>query len=213
MFYDDEINLNKIYFENLLSALIKYQEDNNVQFNFRGYTRSDLFNNEQANLMYKAGFKWLLVGFESGSDKILKNIDKGCTVEDNTNVFEIARKNNLKIKALMSIGHPGETHETINETINWLKKVKPEETDTTIVAIYPGSYYFDKSILIDKDLLLYKNEKTKDSLYIKNVDFLSKSNFYKSKSDEYVSFIYTDDLSDKEIVKQRLLIENEVKKY
>jgi radical SAM superfamily enzyme YgiQ (UPF0313 family) len=211
MFYDDEINLNKIYFENLLLELIKYQKDNNIQFNFRAYTRSDLLDNYQAKLMYEAGFRWLLIGFESGSDRILRNINKGCTVEDNTKVFDVARKNNLKIKALMSIGHPGETHETINETTHWLKKVKPEETDITIIAVYPGSHYFNKSVLIGKNLLKYTDKKTNDNLYIKSTDFLKCSNFYKSKSDEYVSFVYTDFLSDKEIVNQRLFIEKEIK--
>jgi radical SAM superfamily enzyme YgiQ (UPF0313 family) len=211
MFYDDEINLNKIYFENLLLELIKYQKDNNVQFNLRGYTRSDLFNDYQAKLMYNAGFRWLLVGFESGSNRMLKNINKGCTVEDNTKTFNLARKNNLKIKALMSIGHPGETYDTIKETIDWLKKVKPDETDITIVSVYPGSYYFNKSIFVDKNLLLYKNDKTNDLLYIKNIDFLNQSNFYKSKSNEYASYVYTKELSTDEIVDQRLLIEKEIK--
>jgi len=211
MFYDDEINLNKEYFNNLLISLIKYQKDNKVQFNLRGYSRSNLLDTEQAELMYKAGFKWLLVGFESGSNKILKNINKGCTVEDNTRCFEIAKKNKLKIKALMSIGHPGESNETIRETIDWMKYVKPDEHDTTIVSVYPGSYYFNKSTIFNKHLLKYVDNKTRDVLFIENIDFLKNSNFYKSKPNEYISFVSTEKLSRKEIVNQRLLIENEIK--
>ena len=70
MFYDDELNLSKKYFNILLETLIKYQKDNNVSFNLRGFTRSDLLSDEQAKLMYDAGFKWLLIGFESGSNRI-----------------------------------------------------------------------------------------------------------------------------------------------
>lgn len=211
MFYDDELNLNTAHFNRLLEELIKYQKENNVSFNLRGFTRSDLLNDEQAELMYEAGFRWLLVGFESGSDKILKNMNKGCTVEDNTKCFKIARKAGLKVKALMSIGHPGESLESIEETIKWLEKVKPDETDVTIVSIYPGSNYFDKSTFIEKGLLKYVNE-SGDVLYIKNIDFLEESNFYKSKSDEYVSYVYTEYLSYDEIVEQRLRIENSIKK-
>lgn len=208
MFYDDEINLNKMYFENLLLELIKYQKDNHIQFKFRGFTRSDLLNNDQAKLMYDAGFRWILIGFESGSDRILKNINKGCTVEVNTESFNIARKNNLKIKALMSIGHVGESHDTIKETINWLKKNKPDETDITIVSVYPGSHYFNESILIKKNLLLYKNSKTNDRLFIKNTDFLNQSNFYKGKLNECISYVHTDLLSRNEMVNQKRIIEN-----
>ena len=210
MFYDDELNLNKKYFNTLLEELIKYQKDNKVEFNLRGFTRSDLLTEEQSKLMYSAGFRWLLIGFESGSDKILKNMNKGCTVNDNTKTFEIARKTNLKVKALMSIGHPGDSIETVNETINWLKYVKPNETDVSLISVYPGSNYFNKSNLINNELVY--STKTNENLFIDNIDFLKQSNFYKSKSDEYVSFVYTDYLNKSELIKQRLYMENEIKK-
>ncbi len=213
MFYDDEINLNKIYFENFLNELIKYQTDNKINFNLRGFTRSDLLDDHQAKLMYETGFRWLLIGFESGSDRILKNINKGCSVEDNTRSFDIARRNKLKVKALMSIGHPGENNETINDSIEWLKKVKPDETDITIVSIYPGSNYFNKSILTSDNNLFYRNNGNGDSLYIQNIDFLNQSNFYKSKSNEYVSYVKTEFLLEKDIVKKRILMENEIKNF
>ena len=182
------------------------QNKNGVSFNLRGFTRSDLLTNEQAKLMLEAGFKWLLVGFESGSNIILRNMNKGCNVDKNTNCFEIARKHGLKVKALMSVGHPGESYKTVEETIDWLQKVKPDETDTTIISVYPGSNYFNKSIKINDDFLKYTNE-FNDSLYIRNIDFLKDSNFYKSKIGSYVSFVHTDYLSPNDLVKCRDEIE------
>ena len=209
MFYDDELNINKEYFEKLLKELIQYQKENGVSFNMRGFTRSDLLTERQAELMYQAGFKWLLIGFESGSDKILLNVNKGCTVADNSKCFDIAKNQGLKIKALMSIGHPGESEGTIQETIQWLQQVKPDETDVTIVSVYPGSGYFNKSIIVCEDKMLkYTNEKTNNSLYTINIDFLQDSNFYKSKADNYVSYVSTDYLTRDEIVEQRKLIES-----
>lgn len=206
MFYDDELNISKKYFEELLKGLIHYQKKHGVNFNLRGFTRSDLLTERQAGLMYQAGFKWLLVGFESGSDRILLNMNKGCTVSDNNKCFDIARNNGLKIKALMSIGHPGESFDTIQETIDWLQAVHPEETDVTIISVYPGSGYFNKSMVLGYDLLKYTSEKTNDSLYIKNIDFLKKSNFYKTKVGECISYVSTDYLSCEELVKQQSLI-------
>ncbi|MCK9446501.1 radical SAM protein [bacterium] len=211
MFYDDEINLNKEYFEKFLNTLILYQKENNVEFALRGFTRANLLTDEQAKLMYKAGFRWLLIGFESGSNKILENMNKGCTVEDNTKSFNIARNNNLKVKALMSVGHPGESQETIRESIEWIKKVKPDETDITIISVYPGSHYFDKSIKFNDNTLMFENIKTKSKLYIKNIDFLKDANFYKSKSNEYVSYVYTDFLTSEQLVENRLKFEQEIK--
>ena len=205
MFYDDEINLNKKYFNDLLNQLIIYQKRNNVIFNLRGFTRSNLLYDEQAKLMYDAGFRWLLVGFESGSDRMLKNMNKGCTVKDNTKAFDISRNNGLKVKALMSIGHPGESKESIRETYEWLKMVEPDEIDVSIISVYPGSNYYNKSILLENQLIY--TSKTGDKLYIDNIDFIEKSNFYKSKSNEYVSYVYTDYLNKSELIESRLMLE------
>jgi len=210
MFYDDELNINKEYFEELLKVLIQYQEEHGVSFNLRGFTRSDLLTGQQAELMYQAGFKWLLVGFESGSDRMLLNMNKGCTVSDNNRCFDIAINNGLKVKALMSIGHPGESRDTIQETVDWLQATLPDELDVTIVSVYPGSEYFNRSIVLDNNLLSYTDIKTGDSLYIRNIDFLSESNFYKSKAGECMSYVFTDYLSCKELVEQQsLIMENE----
>ena len=205
MFYDDELNINNEYFEKLLRALIKYQKEHGVNFNLRGFTRSNLLTGLQAELMYQAGFRWLLVGFESGSDKMLLNMHKGCTVADNDKCFDIAVNNGLKVKALISIGHPGESRNTIQETIDWLQASPPNELDVTIVSVYPGSKYFNVAMVLG-DLLKYTNGSTDDSLFIKNIDFLNESNFYKSRAGEITSYVFTDYLSDTELVEQQSLI-------
>ena len=129
----------------------------------------------------------------------------------NTKCFDIAKRNGLKVKALMSIGHPGESLETIRESLDWLKIVKPDEIDISIISIYPGSEYFNKSVL-ENGRLKYLSNKTNDVLYIKNIDFLEESNFYKSKSDEYISYVSTETLSYDDIDTQRALIDNEINK-
>jgi radical SAM superfamily enzyme YgiQ (UPF0313 family) len=202
MFYDDEININTSKFESLLEALIKYQVDNNVQFAFRGFTRSTLLNVRQADLMKKAGFKWLLIGFESGSNQMLRSMNKNTTVEQNTNALTVARLSGLKVKALMSIGHPGESLDTIAETKDWLYRVKPDETDITIITPYPGSPYFDEAIYNpERKLWIYTNQKMK--LYSDDVDFSKNSYFYKGKSGQYVSFIQTDYLTKEQLLSER----------
>ncbi len=58
----------------------------------------------------------------------------------------------------------------------------------------------------------YSSIKTEDVLYIKNIDFLNESNFYKSKETECESYVFTDYLSSKELVEQQSLILEEWKK-
>ena len=108
MFYDDELNVNKRLIVEMMNAIADLQGKLGVEFRLRGFIKSQLFTEEQAEAMYRAGFRWILVGFESGSPRILRNINKRATREENTRCMEIATKHNLKVKALMSMGHPGE---------------------------------------------------------------------------------------------------------
>jgi anaerobic magnesium-protoporphyrin IX monomethyl ester cyclase len=199
MFYDDEINLKREAFNKLLHGLIDYQNEKGIELFFRGFSRSDLLTDEQAALMYEAGFRWLLLGFESGSDRILKNMNKHTTIEKNTRAVEIAKNHNLKVKALMSIGHAGESYESIEETKQWLKSIEPDETDVTVLTLYPGTDYFDKAVQ-DGDKWVY-TAPSGDKLYSNDISFLNDKTYYKSKENENSCYVWTEFLSSKEILK------------
>ena len=85
MFYDDELNVNKglVDLMNRIAGL-------GMGLKLRGFIKAELFTDEQAEAMYRAGFRWILVGFESGSERILENIRKNATRADNTRCVEIA---------------------------------------------------------------------------------------------------------------------------
>jgi len=207
MFYDDELNLNSSIYS-LLKELIKYQQQHNVQFLFRGCIKAELFNETQAELMSKAGFKKLLVGFESGSDKILKNINKKATKLENTRCIEIAKKYDIGIKALMSIGHPGESNETIQETYDWLLSTKPDEFDVTIITVIPGSKYYDDSVMIEEGI--WKYSINGDTLYSVEVDNFTQYEYYKGIPGNYNSFVYTDYITREKLVESRDWLEKSV---
>ena len=212
MMYDDELNVNPGML-NLMQAIINVQEDLKKKFVFRGFIKAQLFTDKQAEMMFQAGFRWILVGFESGSPRILKNINKKSTVEENTRCVEIARRNGLKVKALMSIGHPGESHETIAQTREWLLSSKPDDFDISIITVYPGSPYYDKAVAHEnqKDIWVYTYNN--DRLYCIDVDYTKVADYYKGDPDGgYRAFVYTDYLTSVELVKLRNDTESEVRK-
>ena len=211
MFYDDELNVNKQW-EGLLQSIIELQRKHNVEFMLRGFVKAEIFTEEQAKLMYEAGFRWLLTGFESGDERILKNIEKIAKVEDNTRCVSIAKKYGLKVKALMSIGHAGESKETIANTKNWLLKVKPDDFDCTVITTYPGSPYFDDAVK-EGDIFVYTQPRTGDKLYQKDLDYMKNPDYYKGDPDGgYVSYVWTDYLTSEELVEERENLEKEVRK-
>ena len=171
MFYDDELNVNKNLIE-LLNKITDLQMELGEEFRLRGFVKAELFKNDQAAAMYRAGFRWLLTGFESGDERILKNIKKMASRADNTRAVEIAKRHNLKVKALMSIGHAGETLQTVENTKNWLLEVEPEEFDCTIITTYPGSPYFDEAVKVGKNYV-YTSDITGDKLYQSTIDYTS----------------------------------------
>jgi anaerobic magnesium-protoporphyrin IX monomethyl ester cyclase len=213
MLYDDELNVNT-EMPRLMRLITEAQKARNVVWHLRGFVKSQLFDDEQAAAMYAAGFRWMLVGFESGSEKILKAINKKATRAQNTRCMEIARRHGLKVKALMSIGHPGESKETIQETRSWLLETKPDDFDVTIITAYPGTPYYDQAIPHpDKaGVWVYTPEQVRDlRLYQLEIDFAEVAEYYKGDPDNYRAFVYTDTLSPEDIVAERNRLEKEVR--
>jgi len=214
MFYDDELNVNKQMIE-LMNLISDKQKELNVEWRLRGFIKAQLFNDAQAEAIYRAGFRWILVGFESGAPKILQNINKQATREENTRCMEIAKRHGLKVKALMSIGHPGETQETIKDTFNWLLEVKPEDFDVTIITCYPGSPYYDYAVpdARKNGVWVYTYEKTGDKLYQLEVDYTEVADYYKGDPDGgYKAYVYTNELSAENLIQARDNMEREVRR-
>lgn len=210
MFYDDELNVNQSMIE-LMNAIADAQQERGVEFRLRGFIKSQLFTDAQAEAMYRAGFRWMLVGFESGSPRILENINKKATRDENTRCMEIAKRHGLKVKALMSMGHPGESEQTVQESKDWLLEVKPDDFDMTVISTYPGTPYHDFAVNSKDNVWTYIWPKTGDKLHSYEIDYSEQAGYYKGIPGEYVSYVYTDFLSADDLVKMRDALEADVR--
>lgn len=215
MFYDDELNVNSGMIE-LMEKIARTARDLGTEFKLRGFVKSERFTPEQAEAMHEAGFRQILVGFESGSSRILTNIQKIATQEHNTRCMDIARAAGLKVKALMSLGHPGESVVTAEETRKWLLDVHPSDFDVTVITPYPGSPYYDQAVLVseesDEELVWAYATKNGDRLYQQEVDYAREADYYKGDpKDGYVSHVWTDALSCEELVQERNNLESSVR--
>jgi radical SAM superfamily enzyme YgiQ (UPF0313 family) len=210
MFYDDELNVAKSM-PALMDAIHLLAVSRKTEFRLRGFIKAELFTDEQAASMVRAGFKWILVGFESGSPRILENIRKQATVEDNTRCLEIARRHGLKVKALMSIGHAGESAETIAETQAWLLKMMVDDFDATIITTYPGTPYYDEAYESSAGIWTYQ-AKGGDKLHAYALDYSKVSDYYKGDPNAgYKAYVFTDHLSSEDLVGLRGQLEQKVR--
>lgn len=211
MLYDDELNVNPKIVE-LMTLIADAQKELGVEFRLRGFIKAELFTDEQAEAMYRAGFRWILVGFESGHERILTNIQKKAARVDNTRCMEIAKRHGLKVKALMSVGHPGESEDTVRATRDWLLEVKPDDFDATVITTYPGTPYFDEAVETGPGVWTYTYPKSGDRLHSLEVDYREVAEYYKGVPGEYTSYVYTDFLNAKELVILRDWLEDSVRK-
>jgi len=208
MFYDDELNVNPKLKE-LLAGIITLQDTLKVGLTFRGFVKAELFQEWQAELMYQAGFRWLLCGFESGSPRILRNINKRATTADNSVMLKIAHDYGIKVKALMSLGHPGESEDTIQDTEEWLLENHPDDFDMTVITVYPGTPYYDSATHVKDDV--WKFVVNGDALYHQDIDFTKEQAFYKGIPGTYKSYVWTDHLPSISLVMERDRVERKIR--
>ncbi|MGH8987737.1 MAG: hopanoid biosynthesis associated radical SAM protein HpnJ [Acidimicrobiales bacterium] len=102
--------------------------------------------NAKANVPYETlkvlrenGLRLLLVGFESGNQQILTNIKKGVKVERARQFAKDCRSLGITIHGTFIVGLPGETAETIQETIRFARDINPHTIQVSIAAPYPGT--------------------------------------------------------------------------
>jgi len=111
--------------------------------------------------MYMAGCESIWIGVESGSPKVLKDMDKGETLEQIEKAFKIARKLGMKTRAYFLLGMPSETIRDIGMTEECADRIQADEVGFTILAPYPGTDFYDKEKHRDVDwsmVDMYEND-------------------------------------------------------
>ncbi|GKT08292.1 hopanoid biosynthesis associated radical SAM protein HpnJ [Desulforhabdus sp. TSK] len=93
--------------------------------------------------MKDAGCRLLVVGFESGNPTILKNIKKGATVEQAVTFMKNCKSLGLTVHGDFIIGLPGETRESIQQTMRFAEQLDPETIQVSIAHAFPGTEFYE----------------------------------------------------------------------
>src|SRR6266850_272531 len=101
---------------------------------------------ETLKAMKEAGCRLLIVGFESGDPQILKNIKKGATLERARQFTKDCHKLGLVIHGDFILGLPGETRQTIRNTINFAKELDVETIQVSVAHAYPGTELYEYAV-------------------------------------------------------------------
>lgn len=90
-------------------------------------------------ILRENGLRLLLVGYESGNQQILNNIKKGIRLDIAREFTRNAKELGITIHGTFILGLPGETPETIRETIRYACEIEPETIQVSLAAPYPGT--------------------------------------------------------------------------
>jgi hopanoid biosynthesis associated radical SAM protein HpnJ len=101
---------------------------------------------ETLKAMKDAGCRLLIVGYESGDQQILKNIKKGATIERARQFTKDCHKLGLVVHGDFILGLPGETHDTIRNTIAFAKELDVETIQVSVAHAYPGTELYDYAV-------------------------------------------------------------------
>ena len=91
------------------------------------------------------GLRLLLVGFESGHQQILDNINKGIRLDVARQFMKNCTKLGIKVHGTFILGLPVETPETIDATIRFACEVNPHTIQVSIAAPYPGTALYNQA--------------------------------------------------------------------
>jgi len=97
-------------------------------------------------VMRDNGLRLLLVGYESGNQKILHNIKKGVLVDVARRFTRDCHELGIQIHGTFILGLPGETKETIEETIRFACEINPHTLQVSLAAPYPGTELYRQAV-------------------------------------------------------------------
>lgn len=138
-FIDLEFTLNRDLVMKLCDHLIKEE----LPLRWCCQTRLDTIDKELLEEMKKAGCELIHYGVETGSERILKLIDKGISLETIRKGMKLTHDAGIKTACFFMFGFPGETMEDMDETLNFAKELNPTYASFHIWTPYPKTKLFN----------------------------------------------------------------------
>ncbi len=169
---------------------------------------------ETLKIMKDNGLRLLLVGYESGNQQILINIKKGIRTDIARQFTKDCHSLGILIHGTFIVGLPGETKDTIEESIKYAQELNPQTIQVSLPAAYPGTFLYKQAIengwLID-DSSLVGDDGVQHSVL--NYPHLSSDDIFEAVDNFYKRFyfrpwkmatLFFEMCQDWEIMKRRL---------
>jgi len=140
---DDSANIRKKRLYQIAELLIE-KDLNHVPWIFVNGIRANLVDYDLMMKLKEAGLKRTAFGVETGNPEILKTIDKRIDLDTIREAFKITKEVGIETIAFMIIGLPGDTRETMQDTINFAIELDPLIANFSMMTPYPGTAVWEQ---------------------------------------------------------------------
>ncbi len=113
-----------------------------IDINWYCFSRVNVISRDLLSVMKRSGCYSIGYGVESGNPEILKTIKKGITLNQVRKAFDLTKKFNIRVLGFFMFGLPGDTPETIRQTLDFAKEVNPHMAFFNLMVPYPGTEVF-----------------------------------------------------------------------
>lgn len=138
-FYDDTFTMDMERVSKICDLII----EKGIKITWSCSTRVDRVNKELLMKMKKAGCWQIDYGLESGDQRMLNIMKKGITLEQSRNAAKWTKEAGIRLRAFIILGMPGETNESIRNTIDFVKELRVDVVAFYALMIYPGNELYD----------------------------------------------------------------------
>jgi radical SAM superfamily enzyme YgiQ (UPF0313 family) len=171
-FWDDTFTISKVWLEEFAELYKQEKFDAEITV----CNRADIICKDESvvELLASIGVKWFIIGFETGTDRLLTFLKKGTTVEMNIKASKICKKHGIKTFGTFMLGLPTETNEDALNTYQMIRDIQPDYKMVFYFTPIPGTEIFsfcEKNDLILRSEMLDINRTSNYKPKIKGIDY------------------------------------------
>jgi len=141
-FYDDTFSVSMKRVQQICDEIKK----RNIKIKWDVRTRVNVVNEELLKSMKEAGCERIHFGVETGNPRVVKELQKGTSIEQVEKAFDLCKKYGIKTLAYFMMGNPTETMEDVKDTLRVSRRIKPDFMQMTILSPFPATQIYLRAL-------------------------------------------------------------------
>ena len=142
LFYDDTFTVDRKRVIEICKKLI--EKKLKIRWDIRA--RVDTIDEEMLSYLKQAGCEGIHYGIEAGTEKVLKELNKGITINQVKKTFNLTKKYKIPTLAYFMIGNPNESMEDIESTFRLMRNLDPSYVHITVLTPFPGTKIYENGL-------------------------------------------------------------------